>query len=159
MVVRVNPLGVDRAPAALTGARLGAPGNPPDSRAPAPSRGSRAHEQGSCLLFVYGSLKRGRSNHHELGAAEFVAAAHTAPCFALRVISGYPALVPGASAIFGELYRIAEGALPALDEFEGPAYVREAIELGGGERAQAYLARVPGAGVPYLADEWPTEGV
>jgi len=106
-------------------------------------------------LFVYGSLKRGRANHHELQAAEFVGAARTAPRFALRVIHGYPALVPGSRAIAGELYRIPAGALPALDDFEGAAYSRAEIELEGGERALAYLSGEPDAGVVFGGDEWP----
>jgi len=117
-----------------------------------------ARDREGCLLFVYGSLKRGQSNHHQLAAGQFVSTTRTAPRFALRVISGYPALVAGKSAILGELYRIAAGALPALDEFEGSAYVRKQIELAGSELALAYLARVPDAGVPYLADEWPAAG-
>jgi gamma-glutamylcyclotransferase (GGCT)/AIG2-like uncharacterized protein YtfP len=114
-----------------------------------------AADQASCLLFVYGSLKRGRANHHQLGAAEYLATARTAPRFGLRVIAGYPALVPGSHAIVGELYRILAGALPMLDEFEGNGYVRQEIELAGSERALAYLARVPDAGAPYPGDEWP----
>jgi len=110
----------------------------------------------SCLLFVYGSLKRGRANHQQLHSATFLAAAHTTPRFALRVIDGYPALVPGSRAIVGELYRIAVSALAALDEFEGPGYVRQQIEVGGCERAFAYLSSVPNAGAPYPRDEWPT---
>lgn len=106
-------------------------------------------------MFVYGSLKHGRANHHQLHAAEFLAAARTAAGFALRVIDGYPALVPGARAIVGELYRIAADALPALDDFEGPGYVRREIDLGGGQRAFSYLARVPAAGAPYPGDDWP----
>ena len=111
--------------------------------------------QATYLLFVYGSLKRGRANHHQLQAAEYVATARTAPCFALRVVHGYPALVPGSQAIVGESYRIATAALLALDEFEGHDYVRREIELDGGERALAYLSRVPHAGDPYPGDEWP----
>jgi gamma-glutamylaminecyclotransferase len=110
------------------------------------------------LLFVYGSLKRGGSNHHQLGAGQLVATTRTAPRYALRVIDGYPALVPGARAILGELYRIELSALPGLDDFEGSAYVRKEIELAGSERALAYLAREPEAGAPYPADEWPEAG-
>jgi len=107
------------------------------------------------LLFAYGSLKRGQTNQRELHAAEYLAVARTQPQFALRIIDGYPALVPGSRAIVGELYRIAASALPALDEFEGDAYVRQEIELEGQLRALAYLARVPDAGVPHPRDEWP----
>jgi gamma-glutamylcyclotransferase (GGCT)/AIG2-like uncharacterized protein YtfP len=44
--------------------------------------------QARCLLFVYGSLKRGQIHHGELVAARFVAFERTAPAFALREISG-----------------------------------------------------------------------
>jgi len=106
------------------------------------------------LLFVYGSLKRGRANHHELGDAEFLAEARTAARFALRVIAGYPALVPGCRSILGELYRIPNSALTALDEFEGLTYVRGEVELATGECALSYLSRVPDAGESYPGDEW-----
>ena len=114
-----------------------------------------ADDEATCLLFVYGSLKRGRANHHELHAAEYLADARTSPNFALRVVSGYPALVPGSLSILGELFRIALSALPALDEFEGAAYVRREIELASGERALVYLSSAPAVGEPYSGDEWP----
>jgi len=115
----------------------------------------RTAGRASCLLFVYGSLKREQVNHRELHAAEYVSTTRTASAFALRVIDGYPALVPGSRAIVGELYRIAPTELRALDEFEGSAYVRQEIELSNGERALAYLSRVPDAGAPFPGDEWP----
>lgn len=108
-----------------------------------------------CLLFVYGSLKRDQANHRELCAARFVAEVRTAPRFALRMIAGYPALVPGERAIFGELFRVPGEALPALDEFEGDEYARHEIELEGDLRALAYLACSPDEGSVHLADEWP----
>ena len=109
------------------------------------------------LLFVYGSLKRGQPNHAELGAAEFVATACTVPRFELRVIDGYPALVPGTRRVRGELYRIATAQLSTLDEFEGAGYCRQTIELECEPTRQvlAYVAVAPNAGVLYSADEWP----
>jgi gamma-glutamylcyclotransferase (GGCT)/AIG2-like uncharacterized protein YtfP len=112
-----------------------------------------AHTQ--CLLFVYGSLKRGQANHRELSAARFIATVRTAPTFALRDIAGYPALVPGDRAISGELYELPRQSLPRLDEFEGEGYLRETIELAGGIEALAYIAREPGLGTPLSLDEWP----
>ncbi|HYP76203.1 MAG TPA: gamma-glutamylcyclotransferase family protein [Polyangiaceae bacterium] len=109
------------------------------------------------FLFVYGSLGRGRANHDQLASAAYVSLARTAPCFALRIVDGYPALVPGSRAIEGELFRIGSSALGALDEFEGPAYVRREIELEFGQRALAYLSRVPGAGEAYSGDRWEPE--
>jgi gamma-glutamylcyclotransferase (GGCT)/AIG2-like uncharacterized protein YtfP len=109
----------------------------------------------TCLLFVYGSLKRGQANHRELGGARFVRAARTTAAFALREIAGYPALVSGQRAITGELYEVSTASLSELDEFEGDGYDRSEIELGCGARAIAYLARAPAAGVPLDLDEWP----
>ena len=110
----------------------------------------------SQLLFVYGSLKQGRANHHLLHAAEYVSRVRTAPRFALRVVQGYPALVSGSRSIVGELYRLPANAFRALDEFEGPDYVRQQIELEGRELVQAYLSRVFAAGAPFAGDEWPS---
>ena len=107
------------------------------------------------LLFVYGSLKRGLRNHHELGPARFVAEARTAPRFALRLLSGYPLLVPGALAVRGELFELPTAQVALLDEFEGPAYERGEIELSDGTLAVAYLATDGTAGQPYTASTWP----
>jgi gamma-glutamylcyclotransferase (GGCT)/AIG2-like uncharacterized protein YtfP len=107
------------------------------------------------LLFVYGSLKRRQANHVQLGSGVFVGPARTQPAFALRMINGYPALVPGLRAVSGELYRIATGDLLHLDEFEGAGYRRQEIELEAGSLALAYVAVEPSAGVPHPADEWP----
>jgi len=107
-----------------------------------------------CRLFVYGSLKRGCANHEQLGSAQFVSEARTTKAFALSLVDGYPALIPGTRSIQGELFQIAVSELPGLDEFEGEGYAREEVELDGGGWAIAYLARAPSAGTPYPLDEW-----
>ncbi len=107
-----------------------------------------------CLLFVYGSLQRGHSNHRELGSARFLTETRTAPRFALRVISGYPLLVPGVRSVRGELFEVPPARLAFLDAFEGSLYVRTEIELENGGRALGYLARDEAAGVAYEADHW-----
>lgn len=106
------------------------------------------------LLFVYGSLKRGESNHHELTGARFVAEARTLPCFALRLCDGYPALVPGTTSISGELFELETARLASLDRFEGAAYERREIELEGGRRAIAYVARDVHSGRACAAQMW-----
>ena len=108
-----------------------------------------------CRLFVYGSLKRGGANHALLVAAGFLRTVRTAPSFALRVIEGYPALVPGARSICGELFAIPVGALPALDDFEGSDYERHPLALEDGSMALAYLARAPNVGIVHDRDHWP----
>lgn len=87
------------------------------------------------LLFVYGSLKRGQSNHRLLASAEFVAEALTVePAFRLVDLGPYPALVRSAEAplsIVGELFRIDEATLVAVDRLEsnGSLYQRELLEV------------------------------
>jgi gamma-glutamylcyclotransferase (GGCT)/AIG2-like uncharacterized protein YtfP len=111
-------------------------------------------EAPSCLLFVYGSLKRGQSNHHELGSAVFVGEVYTAPRFALRVLDGFPLLVAGAQSIRGELFVLPTSQLPALDAFEGRDYQRCELELCDRRCAITYMARDPSTGVAYPRDAW-----
>lgn len=113
-----------------------------------------AAETARCRLFVYGSLKRGQPNHEQLGQARFIDVARTAPCFALRLIDGYPALVPGMRSIVGQLFEVTFADLERLDDFEGAGYLRVRIELEGGLTAFAYLSRTPARGEPHDADEW-----
>lgn len=107
------------------------------------------------LLFVYGSLKRGQRNHHELGSARFVAEVSTVPQFALRVMAGYPLLVAGARSIHGELFTLPTARLASLDAFEGQPYERRQIDLTDGRCATAYMARDPSVGEAFSGDEWP----
>jgi len=111
-------------------------------------------EAPSCLLFVYGSLKRGQSNHQELGSAVFICEVRTAPQFALRVRGGFPLLVSGEQSIRGELFTLPTTQLPALDAFEGQDYRRCEIELRDHRCAITYMARDPSDGVAYPGDEW-----
>jgi gamma-glutamylcyclotransferase (GGCT)/AIG2-like uncharacterized protein YtfP len=90
-------------------------------------------------LFVYGSLRRGAENHHELGAAVFLGLVNTAPRYGIVRVGAYPALVAGSTAIAGELYELEHGALRALDAFEGPGYRRALVQLEGGGDAEAYF--------------------
>ena len=94
-------------------------------------------------LFVYGSLRRGRSNHHELAHASFLGEARTTGGYALVRIGDYPALVAGSDRVAGELYAVDAALLAELDAFEGEAYTRALIELDDGRQALAYLLRAP----------------
>ncbi len=109
----------------------------------------------TCLLFVYGSLKRGQANHCQLQGTRFIAAVRTVPAFALREIAGYPALVPGSRAIAGELYEVPTERLAELDEFEGGGYARGQVTLACQGSVVAYLARDADAGLPLALSEWP----
>jgi gamma-glutamylcyclotransferase (GGCT)/AIG2-like uncharacterized protein YtfP len=100
------------------------------------------------LVFVYGTLKRGGSNHHHLAGQEFVAPARTGPGYRLYQLGEYPGLVasPGATAaITGEVWSVDDACLAALDRLEGTAeglYARVPVALEGSFNpgaVQAYL--------------------
>jgi gamma-glutamylaminecyclotransferase len=104
----------------------------------------------SFRLFVYGSLRRGHSNHAELAGASFLGKASTAPDYAVVMLGSYPALVCTEAGdgvcIEGELYEVSPELFAVLDEFEGDEYERRSVRLAGeitGElgEALAYFAK------------------
>jgi gamma-glutamylaminecyclotransferase len=86
-------------------------------------------------VFVYGTLKRGGSNHHYLAGQEFVGEACTGPGFALYALGDYPGMVRSADPtrqVAGEIWSVTEPCLARLDELEGVAeqlYARVPISL------------------------------
>ena len=90
------------------------------------------------LLFVYGSLKRGYSNHHRLGG-RFVAAAATAAKYRLLDLGTYPGMVRDVDGlrVQGEIWDVDD--FESLDAFEGEHYSRETVEIPGVSRVQAYF--------------------
>lgn len=89
---------------------------------------------GCVRLFVYGSLKRGGRHHDQLAGARFVGLAETGPGYRLEQLGEYPALVrirdaSSAASVKGELFEVDASQLPALDAFEGDAYMRGQITL------------------------------
>jgi len=91
-------------------------------------------------LFVYGSLRRGGSAHALLEGARFLGAARTAPGFELWDCGEYPGIGRGGPAqVVGELYEVPDAQMAKLDEYEGPLYAREILELEGGGQAEAYV--------------------
>lgn len=70
-------------------------------------------------VFVYGTLRRGGSNHFRMAGAEFVSAGTIAG--RMYRIDWYPGLVLDATGdeIHGEVYTVDAGMLAALDTFEG----------------------------------------
>ena len=87
------------------------------------------------LLFVYGTLKRGCSNHHYLSGQEFVGNARTHSGFRLYELDGHPGMVLEASdqnGVVGEIWAVDDPALVHIDGLEGLAeaiYRREAVPL------------------------------
>ena len=63
-------------------------------------------------VFVYGTLKRGHSNHDCLRGQQFIAEAVTQPRYRLHDLGGYPGMV-----------------LDELEDTAGGEYAREAVPL------------------------------
>lgn len=99
-------------------------------------------------VFVYGTLRRGGSNHFRMNGAEFLGAGKIAG--KIFKIDWYPALAcGGAGEVQGELYRVCAEHLRALDVFEGilpdseeqREYRRVMVEvtLESGEKQSAWV--------------------
>ena len=86
-------------------------------------------------LFVYGTLKRGGSNHHHLSGQTLLGPARTAPGFTLFSLGTYPGLVAAPTdtrGVTGELWSVDAACLARLDVLEGLAeglYRRAPIAL------------------------------
>jgi gamma-glutamylcyclotransferase (GGCT)/AIG2-like uncharacterized protein YtfP len=87
------------------------------------------------LVFVYGTLKRGGSNHAHLAGQAFVGEARTAPGFRLYHLDGYPGMITLADdreGVTGEVWSVDAPCLTQLDLLEGIAeglYRRERVPL------------------------------
>lgn len=86
------------------------------------------------LIFVYGTLRRGGSNHFRMDGCEFVGTATVTGT--LHRVAWFPGLVldPDGRTVSGEIYRTTHDRLPALDDYEGPEYRRlrtTATDAGG----------------------------
>lgn len=108
------------------------------------------------LVFVYGTLKQGGSNHQLMRRARLLGAHRTEPAFTMHHLGGYPGLRPGGrSAISGEVYAIDERTLRALDRLEDypRLYDRVLIPTPYGE-AWVYLLRQASAAPVIPEGEW-----
>lgn len=115
------------------------------------------------LIFVYGTLKRGCSNHDQLAGQTFVGEATTTPGYRLFQVTVYPGMIsqPGAAdRILGEVWSVDPEHLKRLDDFEGVAegiYRRELVSLEAPyatERVEAYFYARPFEGRPALGSAW-----
>lgn len=71
------------------------------------------------LVFVYGSLRRGESNHHYLRAAAYLGEYVTAAAYTMFDLGAYPGVVAtGVTRIKGEVYAIDRLILRHLDVLE-----------------------------------------
>jgi gamma-glutamylaminecyclotransferase len=107
-------------------------------------------------VFVYGTLKRGLSNHGWLRGQTFLGEAQTEPDYRLYKLGGYPGMVRVADgaglAIRGEVWEVDEAGLAGLDMLEGVLegeYALAPIQLEGewagrGVQCYVYLRSVTG---------------
>jgi len=96
------------------------------------------------LVFVYGTLRNGHSNHHLLKEAYCYGIGSTENCFAMYLISGYPYVTSSEPRypIVGELYAVDDDTLHTLDRMEGhPRYYerRETTVVVGDGRHVAWM--------------------
>jgi gamma-glutamylcyclotransferase (GGCT)/AIG2-like uncharacterized protein YtfP len=76
------------------------------------------------LIFVYGTLKRGGSNHHYMAGQKFLSEALTPPGFRLYDLGGHPGMVPKSDdrdGVTGEVWSVDAACLTQLDPLEGLA--------------------------------------
>lgn len=96
------------------------------------------------LVFVYGTLRNGHSNHHLLKEAHCYGIGSTEAAYAMYLLGGYP-YVTGSETrypIVGELYAVDGDTLKTLDSVEGhPRYYerREITVIVGEERHLAWM--------------------
>lgn len=94
-------------------------------------------------IFVYGTLKRGHSNHGYMVGQRFICEAATQPVYRLFDLGGYPGMVDAASAglsIKGEIWEIDDACLRDLDRLEdvkGGEYARVFVKLAAPHESDA----------------------
>ena len=115
------------------------------------------------ILFFYGSLKRGYSNHHRVAGQTFLGEAATAPKYRIIELGQYGGMIRDEAdglAVTGELWAVGAACLADLDAFETGEglWARMAVEVVGHDDVQSYCWT---GAVPEGAksgDRWPFEG-
>jgi gamma-glutamylcyclotransferase (GGCT)/AIG2-like uncharacterized protein YtfP len=116
------------------------------------------------LIFVYGTLKRGGSNHHFLAGQTFVGEGSTEPGFRLYALDGFPGMIrrpDDREGVRGEVWSIDAGCLKRLDILEDIAeglYVREPVPLQApfvAQTVEGYLYARSVEGRREVGSVWP----
>ena len=104
----------------------------------------------SQLVFVYGTLRRGGSNHFRMAGADFVNSGTVMGH--LYAIDWYPGLVldPAGDEIQGEICSVGPGLLADLDRFEGLS----AGEIEGSEYRRVLTDVMQQNSLPTTAFVW-----
>jgi gamma-glutamylcyclotransferase (GGCT)/AIG2-like uncharacterized protein YtfP len=114
-------------------------------------------------IFVYGTLKRGLSNHRFMMGQRFLGEARTAPRYRLVDCGGYPgmfAVEKDGSNIRGEVWEVDGACRARLDLLEDVAvglYALEPVELlppFEAEGVKTYVYRWPVEGKADAGEEW-----
>jgi len=118
----------------------------------------------STLVFVYGTLKRGLSNHRWLRGQTFLGGARTVSEYRMFDLGGYPGMVlaegEDGGAIEGEVWAVDAEGLRGLDKLEGVAegeYAFETVRLEGKwgeEEVKGYLYLQPVKGCREVKGCW-----
>ncbi|WP_457572215.1 gamma-glutamylcyclotransferase family protein [Desulfovulcanus sp.] len=117
----------------------------------------------SHFVFVYGTLKKGYSNHHFLLDASFIGPGRTQNKYTMYADSiPYVSPQPQTSYIYGELYLVNDDTLRALDQLEEHPdfYVRRKVPVVIDAKtylAWMYFARYPSGSIVPLGC-WEPEG-
>ena len=95
------------------------------------------------ILFFYGSLKRGYSNHHRIARQKYLADAATVACYRIIEIGEYGGMIRdevNGFAVTGELWAIDAKCLADLDAFEmgEGLWQRMPVLVAGHEGVQSY---------------------
>ena len=95
-----------------------------------------AHE----MVFVYGTLRRGASNHFRMADSRFVAEGKVRG--KLYRIDWYPGIVvdENAGPVMGEIFETDALTIAALDEFEGNGYRRVKIAVEWVDAGESFTA-------------------
>ncbi len=107
-----------------------------------PSKKLNKGGNGSTILFVYGTLKRGQRNHGLMREARFLGETVTEPRYTLFDLGSFPGMISGGNtAVQGELYEVGPELLARLDRHEGVPrfYVRKKLLLDNNIYAEGYL--------------------
>jgi len=114
-------------------------------------------------IFVYGSLKRGFSNHRLLADQNFIAIGRTQPRFKLYDLGAFPGMIEAdedGHSIEGEIWSIDSHCLAQLEILEDTAhgmYVRKPIPLLPPNETfsvEGYLYRLDIAGHRDCGEVW-----
>ena len=110
-------------------------------------------------VFVYGTLKRGGSNHSLLAGQQLLGPARNPPGFTLYSLGDYPGMVRAPddkTGVTGEVWAVDDACLQQLDELEGVAeglYERVSLRLAppfANQTVETYLYLLSVTGRPAI---------